>query len=369
MLGAIFGNGLLPGANKDELLLTSTQFAREIARERVRATRRHIPFCVITIELIGKEQLRRRNRLLVRLLHRNLRMTDQKGAVGKNKYGVLLVDTPEMGGRSVLDRVTALAVNQNLNVNITMKVHDPEGFDSDNFPPNQDRRFGDDESKKWLRVDEANIEVSAEDPMTSRPMFSSIVKRSLDVFGASFGLVFGSPVILGSMLAVKLTSPGEALFQQTREGLRGRPFTILKLRTMVVDAESRQADLRKESHRDGPAFKVKKDPRVTPLGKFLRASCIDELPQLWNVLKGDMSLVGPRPLPWHESRACSAWHRRRLDVKPGMTCLWQVNKAKAKTFDEWMRMDLQYVDGKGILRDLQLILKTFIVPLTGRGSE
>ena len=200
-------------------------------------------------------------------------------------------------------------------------------------------------------------------------MLNSIVKRSVDILGASVGLTLGSPVILGSMLAVKLTSPGEAMFKQTREGLRGRPFTIWKLRTMVVGAEERQADLRKDSHRDGPAFKIKKDPRVTPIGKFLRASCIDELPQLWNVLKGDMSLVGPRPLPWHESRACSAWHRRRLDVKPGMTCLWQVNKAKAKTFDDWMRMDLQYVDGKGFLRDLRLIVKTFIVPLTGRGSE
>ena len=369
MLGAIFGNGMLPGATHDELLLTSTQFAREIARERIRATRRHIPFCVVTIELIGNDQLRRRNRLLRRLLHRNLRMTDQKGAIGKGKYGVLLVDTPEMGGRTVLDRLTNLAANQNLKVNITMKVHDPEGFDSDHFPPGEDRRYGDDESKRWLRVDEAKIEVSAEDPMTSQPMLNSIVKRSVDILGASVGLTLGSPVILGSMLAVKLTSPGEAMFKQTREGLRGRPFTIWKLRTMVVGAEERQADLRKDSHRDGPAFKIKKDPRVTPIGKFLRASCIDELPQLWNVLKGDMSLVGPRPLPWHESRACSAWHRRRLDVKPGMTCLWQVNKAKAKTFDDWMRMDLQYVDGKGFLRDLRLIVKTFIVPLTGRGSE
>lgn len=295
-------------------------------------------------------------------------MTDHKAILSSNSFGVLLVDTPEMGGRAVLDRLTQLTEEQNLKVKMELKVHDPEGFDPDDFPSGQNRRFGDEASQRWLRVGDDNVEISSESPLFHRPVMS-ITKRALDIFGASVGLIFGSPVILGSMLLVKLTSPGPALFKQTREGLHGRPFTIFKLRTMAVDAEAQQADLRSESHRDGPAFKIKKDPRVTSIGKLLRATCLDELPQLWNVIKGDMSLVGPRPLPWHESRACNAWQRRRLDVRPGMTCLWQVNKAKAETFDDWMRMDLQYVDGSGLLRDLGLILQTFIVPLTGRGSE
>ncbi|QDT09392.1 sugar transferase [Stieleria marina] len=370
MLGALVSEWTgLGNRQGQDLLLTTGEFNREIARERMRATRRSIPFCVLTLELVGSIQKRRRKRLLVRLLHRNVRMTDQKGVLSANKFGILLVDTPEMGGRAVLDRLTAETQRLNLNVKLDLKVHDPEGFDSDDFPSGKKQRLGDDPSQRWLRVDEANVQVSGEDPMVPRPMMRMAVKRSLDIFGASVGLTLGSPIILGSMAMVKFTSPGPALFTQTREGLRGRPFKIYKMRSMVVDAEARKAELSDANHRDGPAFKVDKDPRVTKVGRFLRASCIDELPQLWNVLKGDMSLVGPRPLPWHESRACNNWHRRRLDAKPGMTCNWQVNKAKAKTFDEWMRMDLQYIDRIGLIRDLRLIALTFLVPLTGRGSE
>jgi lipopolysaccharide/colanic/teichoic acid biosynthesis glycosyltransferase len=319
-----------------DLLLSANEFNREIAREKMRATRRSIPFCLLTLDLAAGPQRRRRKRLLIRILHRNVRMTDQKGIVSASKFGILLVDTPEMGGRAVLDR---------------------------------DKRLGDDASQKWLRVDEASVQVTAEDPLVPRPMMKMAVKRSLDIVGATVGLTLGSPIILGAMAAVKLTSPGPALFVQTREGLGGRAFKIYKMRSMVVDAEERKAELQDENHRDGPAFKVDKDPRVTKVGRFLRASCIDELPQLWNVLKGDMSLVGPRPLPWHESRACNRWQRRRLDAKPGMTCNWQVNKAKAKNFDEWMRMDLQYIDRIGLMRDIRLIALTFLVPLTGRGSD
>lgn len=195
------------------------------------------------------------------------------------------------------------------------------------------------------------------------------LKRGIDVVGAGIGLVLAGPAILGAMAAIKLTDGGPVFFRQTREGQNGRPFTILKLRTMIVDAEKFQAELRAESHRDGPAFKISRDPRVTKVGHFLRATCLDELPQLINVLTGDMSLVGPRPLPWHESRACERWHRRRLDVRPGLTCTWQVNKAKAVTFDDWMRMDLRYIDQLGLFQDLRLIAQTVVVPVTGRGGE
>ncbi len=363
-------SGWAGAKNGTSMLLNTGQFNREVARERMRATRRCIPFCVITIELIGKTNHRRRKNAMTRVLHRHLRITDHKAFLGGGKFGVLLVDTPEMGGRSVVDRLSGVFQQQKLNAQLELKVHDPEGFDSNDFHGGGgNRRYGDDPNSRWVRVDDPNVEVASEEPLVSRPAYSRITKRSLDIAGATFGLVVGSPLILGSMLAVKLTSPGPALFVQTREGHRGKPFKIYKLRTMVVDAEAKQAALRSESHRDGPAFKVHKDPRVTRVGNLLRKTCIDELPQLWNVLKGDMSLVGPRPLPWHESRACDSWHRRRLDIKPGMTCHWQVNKTKADTFDEWMRMDLRYVDRVGLFRDLRLIAKTLIVPLTGRGSD
>ncbi len=374
MLGALFTDWIerAPGIGKrDPLLLTTAQFNREIARERIRATRRSIPFCLITIELSGSEHRRRRARMLVRLLHRNVRITDHKGMLGPSKFGLLLVDTPEMGGRAALDRITQLTEQHNLKAVLHLRVHDPEGFDPDEDPPETggQRRHSDAPSERWKRIKGSEVEVSAEDPLVQRSVFRMTAKRTIDIVGASVGLVLTSPLVLAGMLAIKLTDSGPVVFKQTREGYRGQPFTIYKLRTMVVDAEHVQDHLRDQNHRDGPAFKIAKDPRVTPVGHFLRKTCIDELPQLWNVLKGEMSLVGPRPLPWHESRACASWHRRRLDVRPGLTCYWQVNKARAESFDDWMRLDLRYIDELSFIQDLRLIAQTITVPITGRGSD
>ena len=207
------------------------------------------------------------------------------------------------------------------------------------------------------------------DSFAEHRLLSGTVKRAVDVTGALAGLITVGPLLLLAMGLIRLTSPGGAIFRQTREGMRGKPFTIYKLRTMVADAESSQQVLRELSYRDGPAFKIKADPRVTRVGRFLRATCIDELPQLVNVLFGDMSLVGPRPLPWHESRACSHWQRRRLDVRPGLTCSWQINKSRVTSFDEWMRLDLQYIDRRTLWLDARLIYRTMSVALTGRGSH
>lgn len=387
------------------LLLSSRQFDRELNRERLRATRRSIPFCLLTVELLTKAGSTRRstnkqNRQLVDLLLRNLRVTDEKGILATFRYGVLLVDTPEMGGRAVLDRLARLTSAAGLEVRLNLQVHDPNGFGEDqenNQDASGDRRADDrrrddpaDSEEAWVRL----ASTAAESPASTEPstlshnrVQSSIdditlagsqqqssqaglwLKRGIDVVGAGIGLVLAGPAILGAMAAIKLTDGGPVFFRQTREGQNGRPFTILKLRTMIVDAEKFQAELRAESHRDGPAFKISRDPRVTKVGHFLRATCLDELPQLINVLTGDMSLVGPRPLPWHESRACERWHRRRLDVRPGLTCTWQVNKAKAVTFDDWMRMDLRYIDQLGLFQDLRLIAQTVVVPVTGRGGE
>jgi lipopolysaccharide/colanic/teichoic acid biosynthesis glycosyltransferase len=137
----------------------------------------------------------------------------------------------------------------------------------------------------------------------------------------------------------------------------------------VVDAEKRQAELRVRSEQDGPAFKMTHDPRVTRLGAILRKTSLDELPQLWNVLKGDMSLVGPRPLPCSESSACSQWQRRRLDVTPGITCLWQVKGRSTVSFPEWMRMDINYIRTRRLMRDISLLLLTVPAVLLRRGAK
>jgi lipopolysaccharide/colanic/teichoic acid biosynthesis glycosyltransferase len=392
------------------LLLSPRQFEREVARERVRSTRRSIPFCVLQIQLVGLSEagndrdeilsksngragrvlsLKKQTRKLVDLLHHNLRMTDEKGIVSSTRYGVLLVDTPEMGGRAVLDRMTVLAGSAGLDIRLSLQVHDPEGFgeweeETALADLNSDRRRGDSDVDQWFRnpvqpikeidqswqvKDEGQVSIVDDELIQPRPWLSNLTKRAIDVIGAGSGLILTAPLIGAAMIAIKLDDGGPVFFCQTREGRNGRPFTIYKLRSMVVDAEKTQAALRSASHREGPAFKISRDPRVTPIGRFLRATCLDELPQFINVLIGDMSLVGPRPLPWHESRACERWHRRRLDVRPGLTCIWQINKGKAQTFDDWMRMDLRYIDRFGLLQDLRLIAQTVIVPVTGRGGE
>ncbi|TWU59124.1 putative sugar transferase EpsL [Rubripirellula tenax] len=369
---------------RDRLLLSEVEFSRQVACERVRATRRSIPFCIIAIKLIARDQRRTKTQQMLRLLHHNLRMTDQKGMLEQGQFGILLVDTPEMGGRSAIDRLAEVMRTNNLNVDMKLRVHDPSGFGADDSdgglpPKSMLRRRG--ESVDTSDADgfavcrtgdnaqDAIVAVTHDDPLVRSPLMRMMAKRTVDIVGASVGLTLLSPVILGAMLKIKLEDGAAPVFKQTREGFRGKPFTIYKLRTMVVNAENRQAELRHQSHRDGPAFKIKNDPRITKTGQFLRRTCIDELPQLWNVLKGDMSLVGPRPLPWHESRACVGWHRRRLDVRPGMTCYWQVNKANIESFDDWMRLDLRYLERFGLVEDFRLIFQTIKVPILGRGSE
>jgi lipopolysaccharide/colanic/teichoic acid biosynthesis glycosyltransferase len=181
-------------------------------------------------------------------------------------------------------------------------------------------------------------------------------------------LVLLAPLLLLIAVAVKLDSGRPIFFSQTRRGQGGKPFLIHKFRTMVVDAESQKQELLSRNEQDGPAFKIKEDPRMTRVGRWLRATSLDELPQLWNVVKGDMSLVGPRPLPVDESDACCGWHRRRFDVIPGITCTWQVKGRSKVTFSEWMRMDAAYVRSLSLWTDLKLLLLTVPAVLLG-GNE
>jgi exopolysaccharide biosynthesis polyprenyl glycosylphosphotransferase len=195
-----------------------------------------------------------------------------------------------------------------------------------------------------------------------------LVKRGIDIAGALAGLVVAAPVIGLAALAIRLTSPGPILFRQIRCGLHGRPFAMIKLRTMVADAEERQKDVLYLNEMGGPVFKIEKDPRVTPVGRWLRAFSIDELPQLWNILAGDMSLVGPRPPIPAEVAQYETSERRRLSMRPGLTCLWQVSGRNQLAFDEWVKLDLQYIDGWSLTNDLKIMFLTVPVVLGGGGS-
>ncbi len=194
------------------------------------------------------------------------------------------------------------------------------------------------------------------------------LKRALDATGALAGLLLLLPLLLVVAGLVKLTSRGPVFFTQERVGLRGRRFRLAKFRTMVAGAEERLGELKALNEADGPVFKIRNDPRVTPFGRFLRRSSIDELPQLWCVLRGEMSLVGPRPPIPSEVAKYEIWQRRRLSMRPGLTCLWQVSGRSELDFDTWMKLDLQYIDNWSLGLDLLILLKTVPAVLTGKGA-
>lgn len=197
-----------------------------------------------------------------------------------------------------------------------------------------------------------------------------LLKRALDVVISGLLLMLLAPLLLLVALAVWAADGGPALFTQIRAGRHGRPFAMLKFRSMVIDAEARQQEVAHLNERDGPVFKASRDPRITRLGAFLRRSSIDELPQLWNVLRGEMSLVGPRPPIPAEVVSYQRWQLRRLSMKPGITCIWQVEgRGDSVDFDQWMRQDLDYIDNWSLALDLALLVRTVPVVLRGRGAR
>ncbi len=195
-----------------------------------------------------------------------------------------------------------------------------------------------------------------------------LAKRVLDVVASACALALLSPVLAAVALAIRLEGPGPVLFRQRRVGIYGRPFTLLKFRSMVQGAEARQAEVVHLNKMDGPVFKIPMDPRVTRIGRLLRRLSLDELPQLVNVLRGEMSLVGPRPPLAQEVRRYQSWQRRRLSVKPGITCLWQVSGRNHIGFQKWMRLDLEYIDNWSLWLDLKILARTVPVVLGAKGA-
>jgi len=235
----------------------------------------------------------------------------------------------------------------------------------------------------WLIADFFSTEISRTslDELLGRPLlifrttpeasWQSLGKQIMDFLGSVILLVSLWPLFLLIAIAIKLASPGPVFFKQQRSGLNGAPFTLYKFRTMVTNAEQFKHELEAMNEMSGPVFKVTNDPRVTPVGKFLRKYSLDELPQLFNVLRGEMSLVGPRPLPVDEvKRFDNLAHRRRLSVKPGLTCLWQISgRNQIVDFREWVRLDLEYIDNWSLWLDLKILLLTIPAVLRGTGAK
>ncbi|MCM1216743.1 MAG: sugar transferase [Lachnospiraceae bacterium] len=195
-----------------------------------------------------------------------------------------------------------------------------------------------------------------------------IVKRVFDIVASLVGMILLLPIFLLVALAIKIEDRGPVFFVQERNGINGKVFRMYKFRSMCTDAEKMHQSLLDQNELDGPAFKMKNDPRLTKVGKVLRRTSIDELPQLLNILKGEMSVVGPRPLPTYETEQCNAYQRQRMLVKPGLTCYWQCSGRNDIPFDEWVELDLKYIREAGILTDLRIILRTVGSVIGGRGA-
>jgi exopolysaccharide biosynthesis polyprenyl glycosylphosphotransferase len=196
-----------------------------------------------------------------------------------------------------------------------------------------------------------------------------VIKRAIDLIGAAAGLLILAPLMLIVAAAIKLTSPGRVVYAQDRCGLNKRPFRMYKFRSMYADADKLQGSLEARNEAAGPVFKIRDDPRITPLGRLLRKSSLDELPQFWNVLRGDMSLVGPRPLPWRDvHRITRPADMRRFSMRPGLTCLWQVRGRSKIDFTRWVELDLEYIDNWSLSLDAQILVRTIPAVLSGDGA-
>ena len=302
-----------------------------LQRERCRTDRIGLPFSLLTFAARNQATADETLRCVAEVLRRRLRSTDDAGWLDEGRrLGAVLAHTPASGAWKVADDVCRLLPEDVDRPRCTVYTY-----------PGSD--WPEPRTRNGLGAVEPAADRRAEPMEVLFMQRLPAWKRAMDVVLAA---------------AVKLTSPGPVLFRQERKGLGGKRFVMLKFRSMVLGAEEEQQQLRPLSAQDGPAFKMRNDPRVTPLGRFLRSTSLDELPQLWNVLVGDMSLVGPRPLPCHEAESCSPWQHRRLDVTPGLTCIWQTHGRCQLPFDEWMRMDLTYARSRSVLGDVTLMLRT-----------
>ncbi|MGI9457129.1 MAG: sugar transferase, partial [Aeoliella sp.] len=340
-----------------DFLLSDEELRFAADCERMRVDRNRSVLSVLLVKL--HEQNYEELAFFARVLEGRIRVTDTPGLLADGRVAILLPDTPAEGAWKVATDISEVYPPGPGRPECEVLVYPDRGRNRDHDADDDQESNGQRHQGAEQQVASGGAKHDADDAgefffAKAHPFW----KRSLDVLGGTIGLVASLPILAVAALSVKLTSNGPAFFKQQREGHGGRRFDMWKLRTMHVDAEEQQHELRQYSQQDGPAFKMSKDPRTTAVGRFLRWSSMDELPQFWNVIKGDMSLVGPRPLPTDESHACEGWQRRRLQVMPGMTCTWQVCERGNVTFDEWVRMDLRYVKKCGVLEDLRLLAMT-----------
>lgn len=372
---------------------SAERFRVVLERERARADRNGHQFSIVAFDIGQPEMDRTSVEHFVSVLLKRIRFTDELGWFDSHRIAALLPETKPAGAKNLAEDVCQIFTVPTSPPKYTIHTYPSNKPQSDdkyseqfhhtnNFPG---RRIASQSGPKSSKQKASGCSHSTIDQVSSgsvhqsneltkplkeffyRPLPSW--KRAMDIVGAIAALIVLSPVMVTVTILIKLTSRGPILFKQQRAGFGGKAFTFYKFRSMVIDAEARKKDLLKYNERTGPAFKMSDDPRVTRLGKFIRKWSLDELPQLFNVLKGDLSLVGPRPLPIEEALQHNQWQDRRLSVTPGITCLWQVYARHDNSFDRWVRLDIRYILKQSPLLDLKILLMTLPAVLLHKGAS
>lgn len=342
-------------------ILPKPQFINALRIEKRRADRSKMPLSIILFHL--PENKEKDYQPFLKLLHLNTRETDIKGWVNPDIIGLLLPDTDQEGAKRCVEKIA----NKN-----------GDWFCSFTIGSYPDHLF-----EKLLREDEPSPDLfplNLDDSNNCR-QWQLRIKRLLDIVGSLLGIIIFSPIMIITAIAIKLTSPGPVIFTQHRFGMKGNRFPFYKFRSMKMNGDDRihreyvtrlikgELDKINQGDEERPLYKMKDDPRITKVGKIIRRTSIDELPQLFNVLKGEMSLVGPRPPIPYEVEKYEPWHLRRiLEVKPGITGLWQVDGRSRTSFDDMVRLDLRYAQNWSLWLDFKILLKTIKAVLRSSGA-
>jgi lipopolysaccharide/colanic/teichoic acid biosynthesis glycosyltransferase len=359
--------------SEDVNIKPATEFHAILAKERARVDRNSHVFSLVAFEVGPQESCMDKTYHLVNQLKKQIRITDEIGWLDNHSIGVLLFNALEEEAKQFIGKIKRYCPQKSF-CKYSISTY-PEG--KVDHPHNEgvhrelvNSNYHSMPSSLSQKVDHSAKE--KEIALRLQPIFFnkiSIWKRLADIIVSSIALVALSPLMVIIAIAVKFTSKGPVFFKQQRAGFGGSPFTFLKYRTMQFDADKKKSELLQFNERTGPVFKMENDPRVTRLGIFLRKWSLDELPQFFNVLMGDMSLVGPRPPTMDEVEKYESWHNYRLEVKPGITCIWQVYARHEKSFENWVRLDIKYRREQSFLFDMKLLALTIPAVLSRRGAS
>jgi lipopolysaccharide/colanic/teichoic acid biosynthesis glycosyltransferase len=356
----------------DFTIKSAAKFNAILAKEKARADRNNHVFSLISFELVPQRSSIDSIIFFAHYLQNRLRITDEIGWLDNHSIGVLLFNSFHIEAKQFLE-----IIHRSCPPDICF------GYAISTYPEGRTEHFHNEEihrrlEEKHLPGLESATEYEHQGETDKRiakrlhPVFFNRVsfwKRLIDIVLSIIALIVLSPLMLMIALVVMFTSKGPIFYKQKRAGLGGVPFTMLKFRTMKVGAEEMKSQLKLFNERTGPVFKMINDPRVTPIGKILRQWSLDELPQFVNVLKGDMTLVGPRPPTLDEVEQYNKWHNYRLEMRPGITCIWQVYARHDKSFDNWVRLDIKYKKEQSFLLDMKLIALTLPAVLSRRGAS